>query len=193
MRLKVLGLLAVVGAVTLSACTGIDPGGLFQSALSTQPGVVDSREAASLISAYRRQHGLGGVTVDPTLTRIAADHSRRMAAANKMAHVLPGQGSFRQKLTSGGYFGGTAGENVAAGQKTLADVLAAWRRSPGHNRNLLLAGATEIGIAVSVAPDSRYKTFWTLILGAPSPPGAVAVVPGSGPLVTAVGASVEVN
>jgi uncharacterized protein YkwD len=87
----------------------------------------------------------------------------------------------------------TAGENIAAGQDSLADVLAAWRRSPGHNRNLLLRGATEIGIAVAVAPESRYKTFWTLILAAPRGGGAVATMPGPGPLLTAVGASAGVN
>ncbi|MEX0697948.1 MAG: CAP domain-containing protein [Dongiaceae bacterium] len=195
MRPRVAGFLVILAAAALSACTGMDPGGLFRSSLSTQPGVVDSREAASLISAYRRQQGLGGVTVNPTLTRIAADHSRRMAAANRMAHVLPGQGSFRQKLNSGGYYGSTAGENVAAGQDSLAEVLAAWRRSPGHNRNLLLGGATEIGIAVAVAPESRYKTFWTLILGSPRQVGAIAVMPGSGPFVPAAvgGVSLEAN
>jgi uncharacterized protein YkwD len=194
MRPRVAGFLVVLIAVAVSACTGMDPGGRFRSALATQPGVVDAREAAALISAYRRQHGLGGVTVDPTLTRIAADHSRRMAAANRMAHVLPGQGSFQQKLKSGGFNGGAAGENVAAGQKSLADVLAAWQRSPGHNRNLLLRGATSIGIAVAVAPESRYKTFWTLILAAPRPPPPVARMPGPGPFVqTAVGAAVEIN
>jgi uncharacterized protein YkwD len=193
MRPRVAGFLVILAAAAVSACTLVDPGGLFRSSLSTQPGVVDSREAASLISAYRRQQGLGGVTVSPTLTRIAADHSRRMAAANRMAHILPGQGSFRQKLTSGGYFSSTAGENIAAGQDTLADVLAAWRRSPGHNRNLLLRSATEIGIAVAVAPESRYKTFWTLILAAPRGGGAVAAMPDPGPLLTAVGASADIN
>jgi uncharacterized protein YkwD len=118
-----------------------------------------------------------------------------MAAANKMAHILPGQGSFREKLRSGGYTAGTAAENVAAGQNTLADVLAAWRRSPGHNRNLLMAGVTSMGIAVAVAPESRYKTFWTLVLASPRPDGTIAVMPGPGPFLvpTATGASLEIN
>jgi hypothetical protein len=131
MRPRVARFLAVLAVAAVSACSIVDPGGMFRSSLSTQPGVVDTREAASLISAYRRQHGLGGVTVDPTLT--------------------------------------------------------------GHNRNLLLREATEIGIAVAVAPESRYKTFWTLILAAPQGGGAVAAMPGPGPLLTAVGASADLN
>jgi uncharacterized protein YkwD len=175
-------LVAVLLGFAVPACTGIDPG-MFRSGQAAKPGTVDSREAASLISAYRRQHGLGGVSVDPALTRIAANHSRRMAEANKMAHVLPGQGSFTQKLRSGGYNPGTAAENVAAGQKTLDDVLAAWKRSPGHNRNLLMSGVTSIGVAVAVSPDSRYKTFWTLILATPRHEG-VAQMPNAGPIVS---------
>lgn len=182
MRRGISVFVAVLLGFAVSACTGIDPG-MFRSSQSAQPGTVDSREAASLISAYRRQHGLGGVSVDPTLTRIAANHSRRMAEANKMAHVLPGQGSFTQKLRSGGYNPGTAAENVAAGQKTLDDVLAAWKRSPGHNRNLLMSGITSIGIAVAVSPDSRYKTFWTLILATPRAAGVVEA-PNAGPIVS---------
>jgi uncharacterized protein YkwD len=106
-----------------------------------------------------------------------------------MAHVLPGEGSFRARLTAGGFDGGAAAENVAAGQDNLSEVLQAWRKSPGHNRNLLMPGVTHIGIAVSVAPESRYKTFWTLVLGAPRPAGA-AVMPGPGPIVSVGGAVV---
>lgn len=188
MHLRLLAFLAAI-SVALAGCTGIDPGGMFKSPLATKPGVVDSREAASLISQYRRQHGLGGVSVDPALTRIAATHSQRMAAANKMAHVLPGEGSFRQRLSAGGFHGGTAAENVAAGQKNLATVLDSWRRSPGHNKNLLLPGVTHIGIAVAVAPESRYKNFWTLVLGSPGEPRVVSL-PDAGPAVIAVGGGI---
>ena len=193
MRLRIIGFPAAAGALILSGCTGMDPGGLFNSPLATKPGVVDSREAASLISRYRRQHGLGGVSVDPTLTQIAATHSKRMAAANKMAHVLPGEGSFRQRLTAGGFNGGTAAENVAAGQKNLTAVLEAWRRSPGHNKNMLMPGVTHIGIAVAVAPESRYKNFWTLVLGSPGE-ARVVTVPDPGPTVfVGVGGMVGAN
>lgn len=194
MHRGILGFPTLVLCFALSACTlGLDTGSIFSSKLATQPGVVNAGEAASLISTYRRSRGLGGVSVDPTLMRVAATHSERMAASNKMAHVLPGEGSFRQRLTAGGFDGGAAAENVAAGQKTLGDVLEAWRRSPGHNRNLLMTGVTHIGIAVAVAPESRYKTFWTLVLGAPRPE-VIEVMPGPGPFVSVGGgAGAEVD
>lgn len=198
MRLGIHGFLALLVAATLSACSlgGGGPDGMFTSAIAVREGSVDAGEAARLISRYRQSKGLSGVTVDPTLMRIAADHSRKMAQQNKMAHVLPGQGSFSQKLRSGGFDGGAAAENVAAGQDSLAEVLETWRNSPGHNKNLLYPGVTMIGIAMAIAPGTRYEKFWTLILAAPRPAGAQYGGPTAGPFVglpTATGATLTIN
>jgi uncharacterized protein YkwD len=191
-------LVSSLAVLALAACSTSGAGpSPFQTALATVPGTVDSGEAAALISRYRASKGLGPVTVDPTLTAIAAEHARRMAAANTMTHQLPGEPAFQRRLTDAGFIPQTAGENVAAGQKDLATVLEAWRKSPGHNANLLLPGATKIGIAVSVAPGSKYKEFWSLEIGeryVPPPGGAMM----GGPMGTMVfpsptGATVEIN
>jgi uncharacterized protein YkwD len=191
-------LLACLAALALAGCsTGGSGPSPFDTALATAPGTVDPAEAAALISRYRASKGLGPVTVDPTLTAIAADHARRMAAANTMTHQLPGEPAFQRRLTDAGFIPQTAGENVAAGQKDLATVLEAWRKSPGHNANLLLPGATKIGIAVSVAPQSKYKEFWSLEIGeryVPPPGGAIMGGPmGRMMIPSATGATVEIN
>jgi len=188
---------AVLGLGLAACSTAADvTGSMFKSAQSVQVGVVDAGEAAALISKYRQSKGLPAVTIDPTLMKIATDHSRAMARAGKMAHVLPGQGSFQQKLASGGFRPTTAAENVAAGQKTLEGVLEAWRKSPGHNANLLLPGATKIGIAVATNPDNKYKTFWTLEIGEwyTGPEGGMGG-PNAGPLVlpTETGATLTIG
>jgi uncharacterized protein YkwD len=56
-------------------------------------------------------------------------------------------------------------ENVGTGQRSLSEVFKGWQQSPGHNANLLLSDAREMGIALVVDPDTEYKTFWTLVLG----------------------------
>jgi uncharacterized protein YkwD len=183
MRAKVLILIVLLAVAPLTACTSAaeSVGSIFKSALATKQGSVDAAEAAALISQYRRSRGLSGVTVDPTLTRIAAVHAQRMAAADKMAHVLPGEGSFQQRLKAGGFTAAMAAENVAAGQDSLAEVLEAWRKSPGHNANLLLPNVSKIGIALSVAEGSKYKTYWALVLGewyVPRP-GVTMIGPGA--------------
>lgn len=167
MRAKALILVVFLSVVPLAACTSAADtvGSIFKSPLATKQGSVNANEAAALISQYRRSRGLPGVTIDPTLTRIAAVHAQRMAAADKMAHVLPGEGSFQQRLVAGGFTAAMAAENVAAGQDSLAEVLEAWRKSPGHNANLLLPNVSKIGIALSIAEDSKYKTYWALVLG----------------------------
>lgn len=199
MRLTKLALPALFALILLAGCslTGRQASGPspFHSPLATKAGVVDAQEAARLISAYRATKGLGPVTVDPTLMAIATVHSDRMARDNKMAHVLPGEGSYTQRIAAGGFRASMAAENVAAGQGSLAEVLDAWKKSPGHNANLLLPNVSKIGIALAVAPDSTYKTWWTLELGEWAPAGSPmpGQGPNAGPFVSATGATISIH
>jgi uncharacterized protein YkwD len=67
----------------------------------------------------------------------------------------------------GGYNARLAAENVGTGQATIEEVLKGWKASPGHNKNLLMADAQHMGIALVQDPKTEFKTFWTLVLGAP--------------------------
>ena len=60
-----------------------------------------------------------------------------------------------------------AAENISAGYHTLAEAFSGWRDSPPHRANMLLSGASRMGIAAVYAPNSKYKVFWALILAAP--------------------------
>lgn len=164
--------LSILLALPLAGCgfTDFGVGSIFKSPLATKPGVVDVDTAVQMVSAYRRSHGLGPVTVDDKLMRIAAVHAKRMAASDRVDHVLPGEGSFPARLTAGGYDASIAAENIGAGYDTLAEAFAGWQKSPHHRDNLLKPGITEIGIALSTAPDSKYKTYWSLVLAAPYRP-----------------------
>lgn len=173
MRLLPLALaLSIVAAMPLSGCgmTDFGVGSIFKSPLATRPGVVDVGTAVQMVSAYRRGHGLGPVTVDAKLMRIAAVHAKRMAASDRVDHVLPGEVSFPARLSAGGYDAAVAAENIGAGYDTLAEAFTGWQKSPHHRDNLLKPGITEIGIALSTAPDSKYKTYWSLVLAAPYRP-----------------------
>ncbi len=133
-----------------------------------------------MISEYRRNHGLEPITLDPTLTQIATDHATRMADEDHLVHVLPGEGSLKQRLDASGFQGATAVENLFGGQKqkSLNDVLQAWEKLPAQNANLLLASITTAGIYVAYsAPGSQYEAYWSLILGAPLPAAQPAPAP----------------
>ena len=174
MHRTVVALVAFLAAIPFAGCVDMGTvGGIFTRPLATTAGVVDNDQAARLISDYRASHGLSPVSVDPQLTRIAADHAQLMASSNRVAHVLPGEGSFQQRMAAGGFVASVAAEDIGAGYKSLTAALQGWRDSPEHNANLLRAGVTRIGIAVFNAPDSKYRTYWSLVLAAPfNPPTA---------------------
>lgn len=112
------------------------------------------------ISAYRRTHGLGPVKTDGALTAAAQRQAAAMAKAGTVSHDIAG--SFASRMA--GLAKGPSAENVAAGRPTFAATMRQWDESAGHKRNLLMAGATRVGVASVTNAASRYKTFWVLII-----------------------------
>ena len=128
-------------------------------------GQLDPAAAQSMISGYRANNGLGAVTVDPALMQLAEEHSRKMAARDKLDHDV-GK-AFNQRIRGSRLDAKAAVENVSAGYHTLAEAFSGWRESPPHRANMLNKGVTRMGIAAVYSPKSKYKVFWTLILAAP--------------------------
>ncbi len=129
---------------------------------------LDPQAAASMISLYRQNNGLGAVAVDPDLMKLAEAQSQAMAGRNKLDHDV--KGPLEKRLGASGYPAKLAVENVSAGYHTLAEAFSGWRDSPGHKANMLLKGATQMGIAAVYVPNTKYKVFWALILAAPDHP-----------------------
>ncbi len=131
-----------------------------------QAGVeVDAKAAASMISGYRKNNGLGPVSLDPALTRLAEQQARVMARRDKLDHNAGG--TFAERMQASGYKYQAGAENIGAGYHTLAEAFSGWRDSPPHRANMLHKGVTRLGIAAIYEPNSKYKVFWALILAAP--------------------------
>ena len=131
-----------------------------------QPGAqLDTAAAASMISGYRANNGLPAVTLDPELTRLAQAQAAVMAQRDKLDHGAAKP--FVARLKASGYDAKTAAENIGAGYHTLAEAFSGWRDSAPHRANMLLKGATRIGIAAVYTPTSKYKVYWALILAEP--------------------------
>ncbi len=163
---------ARLGTVTalalLCACAGerdlpTEPS--FYRSLATTGAQIDAASAASMISGYRANNGLSGVSVDPELMRLAEAQAQAMAGRDKLDHNVAR--AFNDRLKAQGYRAKAAAENISAGYHTLAEAFSGWRDSPPHRANMLLGGATRIGIAAVYAPKSKYKVFWALILAEP--------------------------
>ena len=54
----------------------------------------------------------------------------------------------------------TVGENIAAGQRSASEVVAAWMNSKGHRENILNPNFKELGMGYLYLPDSQYKHYW---------------------------------
>lgn len=162
------GIAGLAVAVLVSACAGgpepaVEPS--FYRSLAGPDAEVDAAAAASMISGYRRNNGLGMVHVDPALMQVAQEQARAMASRNKLGHDV--NGDFKSRLARAGFATTVAVENVSAGYHTLAEAFSGWRDSAPHRANMLQNGVTRLGIAAVYAPSSKYKVFWTLVLAGP--------------------------
>jgi|SRR5688572_15910231 uncharacterized protein YkwD len=163
--------LSVAAAVLVVACAGgdRDPPAIgeptFYRSMAVSGAQVDSAAAASMISGYRKNNGLGAVSVDPALMKLAAEQANAMASRDRLDHDV-GRG-FSQRIAGSGYDAKAAYENIGAGYHTLAEAFSGWRGSPGHRANMLQRNVNQIGIAAAYSPRSKYKVFWALILASP--------------------------
>ncbi len=166
------GALAVAGLLLLSGCAadvGPSPDQPTMYLSMANGGArLDPVAAASMISLYRQNNGLGAVVVDPALMKLAEDQSGAMASRNQLDHDV--KAPLARRLTASGYPATLAVENVSAGYHTLAEAFSGWRDSPPHRANMLKSGVNRLGIAASYAPNTKYKVFWTLILASAEPP-----------------------
>jgi Cysteine-rich secretory protein family len=125
-----------------------------------------AEDMAEMISQYRREHGLSAVKIDPELTAVAERQAKAMAASGIMDHSVAG--SFASRIS--GAHTGMAAENIAAGTKTWSDTFRMWQNSSGHNANLLQTQADSLGVAVARNDQTRYKTYWAMVIADKSTP-----------------------
>ena len=155
-------------AAALAACAGdVAPPEqpTFYRSMASPMAELDGTAAASMISGYRQNNGLGPVTLDPALMQMAQAQAQAMAARDKIAN--DGKGEFARRMKAGGFDAKVSAENISAGYHTLAEAFSGWRDSPPHRANMLKAGVSRMGIAAVYQPNSKYKVFWALILAAP--------------------------
>jgi len=114
---------------------------------------------AEMISAYRLQHGEGLVTEDPALTRVAHEQAAAMAAKDVLDHsVLAPFSSRVASLKSQ-----RAAENIAYGYDNFPKTLGMWIDSPEHRKNLLMHGASKVGVA-SAKNSTSHRTYWAMVI-----------------------------
>jgi uncharacterized protein YkwD len=108
----------------------------------------------------------GSVGWDVQLQNAASTHSIDMATNNFFSHTSASNGStLRQRVPAAGYNYSTAGENIAAGQTSVAQVMADWVNSPSHCSNLMNPVFKDVGISCVINTAATYQYYWTMELG----------------------------
>jgi uncharacterized protein YkwD len=128
---------------------------------------LDPEKARDLINVYRRQNRLKPLKLNIELTNAAKAHCKDLARWDRISHYGSDGSNPSDRVKRSGYEARLAAENVGTGQTTFDEVLKAWQASPGHNKNLLLRDAEHLGIALVHDSKTEFKTFWTLVVGAP--------------------------
>lgn len=106
-------------------------------------------EAYKLVNRQRKAHGLAPLAADFSLGALARIKSQDMAANGYFDHTSPTYGSPFTMMKSLGVSYTSAGENIAKGYRSAAEVVAAWMASDSHRANILSERYTAMGIGYS--------------------------------------------
>lgn len=117
------------------------------------------KEVVRLVNVERAKVGLKELSFNAELLNVATLKSQDMINKNYFSHTSPTYGSPFDMMKKFNISYRAAGENIAKGQKTPAEVVKAWMNSQGHRENILNSKYTEIG--VGVAKDSKGTLYWT--------------------------------
>jgi uncharacterized protein YkwD len=102
---------------------------------------------------------------DASLQAAAVSHSLDMARRNYFEHRSPEGEGAAQRVTAHRYRWRHLGENIAAGDTSVAEVMRGWLGSADHCENIMDPGFADIGVACVAQPGTEWGTYWTMVLG----------------------------
>lgn len=137
-------------------------------ATSSNSAYVD--EVIRLVNIERAAEGLAPLSGNSTLHKAAAIRAQEASLRIDSTHRRPDGREWHTVLSEVGGLGSMSsfGENLAAGQKTPADVVAAWMSSPGHRQNIMNSNYKYIGVGyfyTTTATSGPTSHFWAQIFG----------------------------
>jgi uncharacterized protein YkwD len=127
----------------------------------------------TLINNYRQSKGLGALKASRALNVASYKHSLDMGKRKYFSHTtkspLPagqsGSSPWDRMMDAGYGYNTYKGENIAAGYSSAQSVFNGWKASSGHNKNMLNANFTVIGVGYASVSGSPYKYYWTTDFG----------------------------
>ncbi len=117
--------------------------------------------ATQELNALRASKSVPPVAYSPKLEAAAKAHALDMARHRYFAHQGRSGSSVGDRVKSQGYTWCFVAENIAKGQRDLAQVMKGWTASKGHYRNMIHKKAAAFGLFQG--PDR----IWVMVLAAP--------------------------
>jgi uncharacterized protein YkwD len=170
-----LGLPFILLAIALTAQVGVAPAGAASGSASS--GGADSAvpvtaaapgwraEMLARINAVRTAAGVRPLRPCSALRRSAQQYAMLMAVRDHFGHVGPDGSEPQERIRIEGYRWRVVGENIAAGQHSVAEVVAAWVGSPGHYANLIDPRYHHVGLGHASSNVGDHVDYWVQNLG----------------------------
>lgn len=103
---------------------------------------------ADLVNQDRANHGLPDLDLNPSLNLAAQLKALDMVEKNYFAHISPDGVKPWHWFRVSGYSYTYAGENLAVGFTSAAELEKSWMDSPEHRANILSPHYSDLGLAV---------------------------------------------
>ncbi len=121
--------------------------------------------ALAAVNELRLEHGREPVQSDDRLDAAAQLYAEDMFRRAYYDHTSPEGETVRDRVrAAGGAKARGLAENIAKGLFTPDEVVRRWANSPGHRRNILQRGATEVGLGVAFGENENgFEVVWVQI------------------------------
>ncbi|WP_309678773.1 CAP domain-containing protein [Polaromonas sp.] len=158
---------------SVPASPTVSPASIDANCGLNSPGGIQA-EVLQRVNALRSTGAVCGATSYPATTpliwnslllKAATGHSADMASNNYFSHTSLDGRTLSQRVLAAGYNYSAAGENIAAGQRSVESAMAGWINSPGHCQNLMEPLFRDIAVACVRNDSATYSYYWTMDLG----------------------------
>lgn len=152
------------------ACAGPTAPDSFAGATAAPPAAaaLQINSVLELTNLERRRAGIPEVHESTQLSTAAQLQTEQMGSTSVMDHILPNAPypTPPDRLAAVNYNWEAYGENVAVGQKSGAEVVAAWMKSSGHRANILNPTYTELGVGYTI--DESGRPYYAQVFAKPA-------------------------
>lgn len=117
-------------------------------------------EVLRLVNEIRAEAGVGPLKLDDSLCKASTMRALEMGYSDTFSHTRP---DGRQCFSVLSYYNishSSAGENIAAGYTSPAEVVEGWKNSEGHYANMIGASFTKLGVGYFNSEIGGWGNYW---------------------------------